>query len=1530
MVKLLDLLKREDTASDSRVDLAMGLHGVMVAVAASSLGDPVLQQIIMSLHPMVATSPNYERPNFNRARNELLRCAEILTVHHPRAMIEHVIKCMASSSGTSQHIGAISVMTHLINSKSESVEVAGMKESVLSGKHSFVVVVLLLFCCCCGRTTFGFVAVCVFYLFSLFSPPPPFLVLTLGISLPLSPFSHVNIGTIRLLNSKEIDVRASICQLIVALGNANFLTRDSGRELVLFVVRQCRVSKQEIAAFEKSRSSGWFGGGGASVSPMQLGRASERFVSALGQCATTSVWPLLFSTLTSSDYGGQSIDAVCRTLVDVATGKSVGGEEVGDGGLVRETKTSTFAPSNVDFDGNPDLPSSSLLFARMIVTAIYSTEKLQTSFREGKSRGSSGGGGGGDDEEEEDREDVEIPSSLSLLCTVGSMIHATVGESFHSKLLHVKTKSIGPGAPRTDPNNLPDVHATFRQVGLKMVARDSTWWSSVGNSLSELMITLFRNNSILKSVCFRCLGTVISLVTSSDLPRKWTSEMLRSCDHSDTIQCHGLGESLEQAVLPPVAGAPSRHMDIVLQSIANVLRDECVVIKSGWFGSSDGDRTLADVQRTKATLLLLWGHLSSGASKESLTRHLDAQIVDNMSSILNDIPDASSSEEVRSLRSSFLHGACCLGRALNRGSTETSLQLAPRDDWLKLSCLWMTKFGNSSDMRMSLFRLMTELVRIGPFPSHELRTMVVNVALPTLESDEEGDEDEDMKNIIMPVSDLLSALLETQKDRTRQLRLLRSLTFGGPKTTTLSNCVRSAMELVRRRGLHVVSKLLDVHIRCFPTIAEQTTLSDVYALVAPRVCDRHLRVQCIATSIAHRIVSRSREILLPSDGGTTSSVSSAVTPFFETTSGRSIGAVLKSPSGTQERLAALRNLCNVFSPRISTSQNLRNYVIVLIGSINDTDPAVGVAGAECLLQVFDVRGRNNPELVNLLVPEINKEESGDGGDGGGDGDGGDGGANGASGKSGSSGRSGDKKSSDASAKKPAKSQKEGEDAAREERLERQLKHPRCVAEVLYAMSDRERNENTSSTQGTVLRRHAVALTIFAVRCLASSHFERTIDVLLSTVLPLSSDVLDMFVGLVCPPTSPRPLDDSPLPTSATEPMLQRVIERCIVILNSAPTGTPEEANAVLSSTHQALQSILSAPSSTMNSFVDKYLTQLICGIALSVGSMATALGDIQFVADAMTTADVLLRRAGQSHMCTDLEKIHQVITDVDVPSMLASVVIATTCSMVKAGEKNSKSEFGGEEKEGSGMSAAVSEENTNSRRATVLSTVSNFHGSNDIGQRRTSIATVAALILSLEDLGENPKVMAELLLSKAMDHDHGVVRQAVRGLGNIAIAWTDGTFEKHAPSILNTCVGLMDHKDPVVADSSLSSLVHILKHARRGIIQPLLLNICFRLHSAISGGEIVSSTLVCCFTLLSYLAKFGVDHVDERDMKSQLQEQLHRMLPLVVVQLRSSSFDVSRRLSYSFFSLPPALPPVSADKMWVSFLSSSSFLLVFF
>ena len=69
-----------------------------------------------------------------------------------------------------------------------------------------------------------------------------------------------------------------------------------------------------------------------------------------------------------------------------------------------------------------------------------------------------------------------------------------------------------------------------------------------GTSLSELSSSLFQNNAPMKSICYRCLGAVLSTVTSTDLPRKWTADMLTSVRHGNALQCQGLGLGMEAAV----------------------------------------------------------------------------------------------------------------------------------------------------------------------------------------------------------------------------------------------------------------------------------------------------------------------------------------------------------------------------------------------------------------------------------------------------------------------------------------------------------------------------------------------------------------------------------------------------------------------------------------------------------------------------------------------------------------------------------------------------------------------------------------------------------------------------------------------------------------------------------------------------------------------------------------------------------------------------------------------------------------------
>ena len=226
--------------------------------------------------------------------------------------------------------------------------------------------------------------------------------------------------------------------------------------------------------------------------------------------------------------------------------------------------------------------------------------------------------------------------------------------------------------------------------------------------------------------------------------------------------------------------------------------------------------------------------------------------------------------------------------------------------------------GQSTDV--SLLNLMSELIQMRPFPPNDVRKRLIEVCLPTLMHEEEREnEQKEQEDVVQPVSNFFSSMLKTQKKEKVRLKLLRSLLFGSKSKgkskgnsngnsngkernlpedeTRLSHLIVSKENKVRKRALHVLSSLLNVHTTLSTLSTKEDAekrpkniLSDIYALVLPRVADRHLRVQNIATTIIHGIVSRA----------------TAMPSFFKSTQGRMIGIVLESPSATQERLTCLR------------------------------------------------------------------------------------------------------------------------------------------------------------------------------------------------------------------------------------------------------------------------------------------------------------------------------------------------------------------------------------------------------------------------------------------------------------------------------------------------------------------------------------------------------------------------------------------------------------------------------------------------
>jgi hypothetical protein len=1442
--QIISLLSRGSPNDPSREGLAQGLHGLLLHGGAS-VPPTDLSQILFQLQPLVAVPADYARPSFNRTRSELLRCVEALARANARSVVEHFVEALSSgassssgmvsassssssssSSSPNMQVGVAAVLTHVINHSKDHINQASIREIITS-------------------------------------------------------------GILRVCNTNHLGVRAALSQIIVAMGTAGFLddargNRSSGgRELVLFVVRQCVYNDSDMVKWRAAQGKGWFSSGSEnSVSPLQLSRAAERFVDGIGQCAQGAVWPTLFSTVPNAQYRG-AMTAVCKCLVNIADHNVAEGSDV----------------PPVPFDQDPDLPSSAEMFSRLMVAACCLDVQ--------------------DHSPHVDKVSV-TPALLEagraakqLLQRVAPSLHPAVGKVFAKR-------GQGKGSVGANNTTAPDAATQETLLGVlcehavSIATHDTMWWSSVGNALCESLSNgAYDGCAALQASAYRILGVVVSQTRSSDLPRKWVDAMLLSVSHVDHEQCYGLARGLELAVTPSasISSASSGsllapHLDLVLQALAKVLRDECSVIKQGWFGSSKGDRTEAQVAATKGTLLLCWGHVCLGAPSDALQQRLDAQIVTNIMSVLADILHKKSGPSVGQLRDCFLHAITCVGNALDARRIQNSIyasqdiEFLPRDEVLGHICRWVDKMGaysseSSLHVRVRGLNAIAALCSVAPALSINLQEHVLEIGLSTLSLPTAagmGSSEFD-RTCIKPVSNLVSVLLRLRGEEQMPAQLERFV-FASEKSSDRSAQVgklethMSGEHVYQRlRALCVMSFLLrDFAVNTDAREAEDTQqrLEDtvfirLFCCIMPRVMDTDSEVREAGLGLLRDTVAmaRGKAALARIFGGEGTAPS---THSQKNKKGADVMRLLKG-SSLEERGTAVRALAERFYTEVSVeeeeeekeekdhgggSRTLASQTNVLacakglLPSLNDVDPGAAQAGAEAFLMLVDMRASGAVDMVSQLLVSASLDDAGES-DIAGFGES----------KSGGKSKKEKKNTSGKTTKKGASSSETDEPPAR----------PPLVAALQMMPAE------------LYMRRVARTTVMFACRSLVHAHFEMSLNSLLASSLPLHDVILEIIVALAAPPATLRPMGSKQLPESATTSLLQRVVEHLMMTLNSSPPGTSSAPNGLLSAAHHALRAVLEAPSAAVTAFVDRYFTNLIGVVIMSISSLSCALqgGDSDggasenaslFLRDAFATADALLRRAGCDDVCELLNgpDVHGLKRNKkgDFPQALAGIV-ARTCG----GTRESKTK--------------------------VIHMMEQYVTSGDPGQRRVSLAIVVELVSYVPHAAKKGKEKGanaeefdgtmqtsifDMLLGRAMDADAGVQSQALRGLGVATRTWSGQVFEGKAPAILNTVSGLLDAKTSIVADMALESLESIMVTIRLGLVEHILLNVCFRLQAAL--GSDATSTLCRGLKLLRRIASMGLSQGEEkRDLTMQLVEQMHRMLPAVLVQLRSEVFEVS-------------------------------------
>jgi hypothetical protein len=1061
---IVSLLKRERSDSQARLGLTRGL--VLLLTRAKTMAESHLAELLEVLHPLACHPIDYSIPLTNRVRTELLRSIEALASTFPAKVIQFLVTTLDVPKPSLQ-VGTCVILKHLVNATTKEITDAGMREHLIS-------------------------------------------------------------GVLKLLSVNDLEVRGAFAQLIVAMGKAGFLTMGGGRELVLFVVQQCAIGKEEIIEWEKNQK-GWFSKGGSGTSPAQLRAGCERFVDALGQCAEKAVWPLLFTALIPAEYK-DSLTPVTKCLCQVAT----------------NSNTETLKALVI----NSDVPKTSELFARLIVlsSCIIAKDHMV-------------------DEQPCSNSDLERFkeqgwNSLDLLNALGPIFDKNISKSWSendtmrkletmfkrsTSSLNINTNDEKKlGSVDFSYDSIEDVFASKKCNPIAMLMSSlpnvpGNWLADVGDALiKHIENGMYDNDRILKASAYVCLGTLISSMTGAERPRKWIAEMLKSVNHFNMVERNGLAIGLGMA-----CGRKGSHVDMVLQAIAGVIRDDTVVKSSGWFGGGS-ERSEDECDAIKGTMLLALGYCTKFAPLQTLSSRVEAHVASHFQAAL---------EKMRltkvDLRDCVLRGLIEISRAI--GKKGSNLQLSMRDDTLNTISSWVYELLNKKkiDTEVSgvtcslVLEACAGLVAVVPKPDNNVIAGVLGNILIIVESPFEDDN----VDVIQPLTMFFQSCVTVCANKD----VLELLFFSYPGQESETNeeslfaWTNSEAAFQRYRSVKVICNTLETYLK----LNNELPVEKLLFVLLPRVMDSEKDVRTAALNSVNFVTKNSNT---GGDGGVKN----------KQRKNRMVNA------SSLQRFAEFKVLAKLCVENVSPARltDDTETIGLLLRGLNDVDPASSCAASEVLYNVFKLHGANLQNIMQtMLGDEIDEGVDSD-----------------------------EKINSDTKTKNNNMNNKK---RANEDESD-------IVRGALVRALDGQLKDIDGNDEAGNYRMTAKNTTLSAIRALASYHFKPFVNILLNTILPYHEAVKEIFVALSMEKydrVAAGPKKQNELESS----MLENLVEHLTLTLNDAAPGNDDEPSLIVPAAHRAFEILFNSVGQEITIFIDQQFCPLICTLLLSIGSVNCAL-----------------------------------------------------------------------------------------------------------------------------------------------------------------------------------------------------------------------------------------------------------------------------------------------------------------------------------
>lgn len=485
----------------------------------------------------------------------------------------------------------------------------------------------------------------------------------------LTIFKHlINAATASMEDKKEVvlsglkgvtqetnnKVKKAFAQVVVAMGHHGYMELEGGSTMVEFIVAQCAL-QDEPPGTKRSPDPDY-------VTNSQLRLMCDHILQLLTNTVEQMenvLWPYLLELVVPEKYT-EAAGVVCRCLATIANKK-------------REENAEDY---ELDYETQANLPKPTAVIARLVTLAGRP--------QSGRQRG------------------VHV---LNLMKGLSPNLHDGLVELWDTVIPKLVQYLEDPEKEENwSQKNWEDLLLKMLSKSLDVIDHEE-WIAELGEAFAN-QIPMYAKYSEDKNFLYKSIGIVMRKSTKKDFVNKMLDQVFNTVKHTDQTEREGCAVCL--------GFCATSHLDAVLSKLETVTKSDLSQKKSGLLGFMKSDnKSEADVERIKATLMLCYGYVALYSPPSLIISRMEATILRSLTPHFANVKDAV-------VKQNLIRAVDQIGQALHPSHLGQTYNFSNRGEFLTHLQTYMHGESTASltnETRALAMKACTTLVKLDPILS---------------------------------------------------------------------------------------------------------------------------------------------------------------------------------------------------------------------------------------------------------------------------------------------------------------------------------------------------------------------------------------------------------------------------------------------------------------------------------------------------------------------------------------------------------------------------------------------------------------------------------------------------------------------------------------------------------------------------------------------------------------------------------------------------------------------------------------------